>query len=178
MPNTPPKENIKQMLSKELQIYLMYTIFLTLLFSAFISYNRLLLGKLSSIYLPYGFCFIRALIMAKVIMIGQYLKLGERFPKAPLIIPVLYKTIVFCVFLFILHMIEEALRGYMKGDTLQQTWQLFTAHLDVFLAQLTIMFFTFILFFSVLGISRVLGQGVLWKMFFHPGFQPEGRQSR
>lgn len=167
MPHTAPKKNIKQMIRKELKIYLMYTAFLTLLFSAFISYDRILLGKISSFYLPYGYCFIRALIMAKVIMIGQALKLGERFPNAPLIVPVLYKTIVFCAFLFILHIVEEGLRGYIKGYNLQQTYQLFTAHLDVFFAQLAIMFFTFILFFSVLGISRVLGDGVLWKIFLH-----------
>lgn len=155
------------MIRKELQIYLMYTAFLTLLFSAFISYDRILLGKVSSLYLPYGYCFIRALIMAKVIMIGQALKLGERFPNAPLIVPVLYKTIVFCVFLVILHIIETGLRGYVRGDNLQQTYQLFTAHIDVFFAQLAIMFFTFILFFSMLGISRVLGKDVLWNIFFH-----------
>lgn len=167
MSGTTSKKQIKQLIRKELQIYLMYTAFLTLLFSAFLSYDRILLGKISSFYLPYGYCFIRALIMAKVIMIGQALKLGERFAKAPLIVPVLYKTIVFCIFMFILLMVEEVIRGLIRGDSIEQTYLLFSARLTIFFAQLAIMFFTFILFFSVLGISRVLGEGVLWDIFFH-----------
>lgn len=159
--------NLNKFIRHELQIYILYTIFLTLLFSAFLSYERILLGKVSTHYLPYGYCFIRALIMAKLIMIGEALKLGERFPKAPLIIPVLYKTIVFCIFLLVFHIIEQLTIGYIKGESTLEIYLNFTNHLDIFLAQLSIMFFTYILFFSVLGISSVLGKNVLWDIFFH-----------
>lgn len=168
MSSMPQNIKLNQFIRQELQIYLIYTIFLTLLFSAFLSYERILLGKASSYYLPYGYCFIRALIMAKIIMIGEALKLGERFPNAPLIIPVLYKTIVFCLFLLIFHISEELIVGLIRGENIEQIYLTFTGHLDIFLAQLTIMFFTYILFFSVLGISSVLGKDVLWNIFFRP----------
>jgi len=38
---------------------------------------------------------LEALVLAKVILIGDVLRLGRRFEDKPLIVPTLYKTVVF-----------------------------------------------------------------------------------
>jgi len=43
----------------------------------------------------YGFAVIEALVLAKVIMIGEVARLGRGLERKPLIYPTLYKTVVF-----------------------------------------------------------------------------------
>lgn len=160
-------KNVKQKIAHEVQEYLMYTLFLLLLFFAFTSYERVLLGHLDVYYFPYGFCTIKALIMAKVIMLGQAMHLGEKYAARPLIIPVIYKTILFCLFMLIVSVAEEVTKGLLSGHHLKQIYEVFiTKHLSIAIAQIIIMFFIFILFFSVTETSRVLGEHKLFNMFF------------
>lgn len=158
---------IKQKISNELKRYLMYTFFLAILLFTFTSYERMLLEKFGNQYVPYGFCIIKALILAKVIMIGEAIKLGEKFSKKPLIIPVFYKTIMFCLLVLVLIFAEHFIVGLIEGKSFPLIYrEVFIKRLNVALAQIVIMFFIFIFFFSVLGISRVLGKHKLFKLFF------------
>lgn len=164
MENT--NRNLKQKIRHELHQYLLYTVFLMLLFFAFTSYERILLDKYEDFYIPYGYCVIKALIMAKVIMIGDAINIGKRFSNQPLIIIVIYKTIVFCLFMLLLMVIETLTKGMIEGRSFQQTYEIFSTHLVIDIAQTVIMFFIFILFFSVLETSRVLGGTTLRDIFF------------
>jgi hypothetical protein len=161
-------KSIKQKILHELQRYLMYTVFLLILFFAFTSYERVLLGQLDFNYFPYGFCIIKALIMAKVIMVGEALNLGEKYATQPLIVPVIYKTILFCLFMLLLSIAEELIKGFfIAGQSLEQIYDVFISkHLSVALARIIIMFFIFIFFFSVMETSRALGGNKLFDMFF------------
>lgn len=158
--------NLKERIRHEVQEYLLYTLFLTLLFFAFTSYERILLDKYQDFYIPYGYCIIKALIMAKVIMIGDAINLGKRFSNQPLIVIVIYKTIVFCLFMLLLMVIETLTKGMIEGKNLQQMYEIFSERFVIDVAQIVIMFFIFILFFSVLETSRVLGGTTLRDIFF------------
>lgn len=160
-------KSIKEKIVHELQQYLTYTAFLLILFFAFTSYERVLLGQLDFYYFPYGFCVIKALIMAKVIMIGEAMNLGEKYSTQPLIIPVIYKTILFCLFMLFLSIAEELIKGWIAGQSMEQVYDLFVRkNLSITLARSMIMFFIFVFFFSVLETSRALGGDKLFNMFF------------
>ena len=163
------QHNIKKKLEHEIQLYFTYAFFLALLFFAFSSYEHILLEKMHESFLPYSFCIIQALIMAKVILIGESVKLGEIFEDKQLVIPVLYKTIVFCLLMFVFTILEHIIVGYIHGRNIYTVYQEFVARgLNIAFAKILIMFFVFIFFFAVLETSRALGGNELLNLFFKP----------
>src|SRR5450755_1460457 len=90
-----PKASLKERALSETRKYVGYTIYLAMVFAAFSNYRRLVLSEYEIAYLNYGYSLIEAMILAKVILIGEALKLGERRADEPLIIPTLYKAFMF-----------------------------------------------------------------------------------
>jgi len=79
----------------------------------------LVLAEYQITYVRYGLSVLEALVLAKVILIGDVLRLGRRFEDKPLIVPTLYKTVVFTLwvaaFSFLEHTIEGLLRAIVGG---------------------------------------------------------------
>lgn len=160
-------EIIKQKIKNEMQRYILYTLFLTFFFAAFTTYERLLLN-FHGPFFPYGYSLIQGLIMAKVVLIGETIKLGEKFSEKPLIVPVFYKTLVFCLFMIILSILEHVVTGCLIDKlSIDVVYERFISRgLSLALAKSVIVFFVFIWFFSVLETSRVLGNRKLFNLFF------------
>jgi hypothetical protein len=165
MNTIPPKTASK--IKVELYRFLIYASFLSLIFCALSTYKRLILGEYSISYLHYGYGLIQGLILAKIIVIGEMFRLGERFATKPLIIPTLYKTLIFTIFVFFFALFEHFFTGYLKGKSSLQIYEEFLNHgLDEILAKALLLFFVFILFFAFLEISNWLGGNKLIKLFF------------
>lgn len=73
--------------------------------------RRFVLATYDITYTNYGFAVIKAMILAKVIMIGAVFKLGRGLEEKPLIYPTLYKTVVFTLFVAAFTVIEHLIRG-------------------------------------------------------------------
>lgn len=160
-------KNIKQKVKFEMKRYIIYTLFLTLFFAAFTTYERLLLN-FQGPFFPYGYSLIQGLIMAKVIMIGQTMKLGERYDDKPLIIPVLHKTFLFCLLMMVLIILEHLVTGCLiKRKSIELVYEEFISKgLSLALAKTVIVFFIFVWFFAVLETARALGDNKLFNLFF------------
>ena len=78
--------------------YFINVAYLAVVFAAFTQHRRFLLAAYDIEYTNYWVAVIEALILAKVIMIGAILRLGRGLEGRPLIIPTLYKTVVFTIF--------------------------------------------------------------------------------
>ena len=89
--------------------------YLTLVFAAFTQYRRFLLAAHDITYTNYWVAVIEALILAKVIMIGDVLRLGRGLEQKPLIYPTLYKTVVFTLFVGVFTLVEHAIKGLWTG---------------------------------------------------------------
>jgi hypothetical protein len=89
------KKTFKQKLLHELSEYLINVIFLTLFFSAYFMARRLTLAYYDIHVDDYFSGLIKALIIGKVIMIGSFLAISRKYENKPLIIPVLYKVLIF-----------------------------------------------------------------------------------
>jgi hypothetical protein len=147
--------------------YWMNVCYLTLVFAAFTVYRRYLLAAHDITYTNYGFAVIKALILAKVIMIGAVLRLGRGLDQKPLIYPTLYKTAVFTLFLGIFTVIENVIKVLWKGTG-------FTGNLvellgkgpHEFLGNSLVVFVAFIPFFGVKELGRVLGEDKIRALFF------------
>jgi len=167
--NRPDKKkgNLKERLFHEVVEYWLNVCYLTLVFAAFTQYRRFLLAAHDITYTNYGFAVIEALILAKVIMIGEVVRLGRGLERKPLIYPTLYKTVVFTFFVGAFKVIEEVIKGLWKGEGLTGGLvDFFEKGPYELLANSLIVFVAFIPFFAVKELGRVLGEEKIRALFF------------
>ena len=161
------KGSLKEKVVHEVVEYWINVCYLTLVFAAFTQYRRFLLASYDITYTNYGFAVIEALILAKVIMIGEVARLGRGLERKPLIYPTIYKTVVFTLFVGIVKIIEEVIKGLWKGKGLTGGLvDFFETGPYELLANSLIMFVAFIPFFGVKELGRVLGQERIGGLFF------------
>ena len=90
------KTNLKQRAIEELKLFWIIAFYLWVFLGSFTVYRRLIIAETGVAYLHYGIALIEALVIAKVILIGKMFGFSRRFEDQPLIIPVLYKSILSC----------------------------------------------------------------------------------
>ena len=117
------KGNLKDKIFHELVEYWINVCYLALVFAAFTQYRRFLLAAHDITYTNYWVAVIEALILAKVIMIGDVFRLGRGLEQKPLIFPTLYKTIVFTLFVAVFTVAEHVIMGLWKGEGLPDTFR-------------------------------------------------------
>lgn len=121
-------------------------------------------------YLQYGYNFLEALVLSKVIVFGRYLRLGERFRDRPLIVPTLYKTLWFSLLLFASSILEHLLSGWLRGKTTSTiVEEALGLGLPEILARTLVKVLALLPIFVVWEIGRVLGEGKLFELFFTRG---------
>jgi hypothetical protein len=110
---------------------------------------------------------IEALILAKVIMIGDVVRLGRGLEHKPLIVPTLYKTVVFTLFVGAFTVLEHAIRGLWTGTGFMGgIADFFGKGFHELLANCIVVFVAFIPFFAVKELQRVFGKDELRALFF------------
>src|ERR1700731_3709725 len=62
-------------------------------------------------FTPWGIAIVKAFVLAKFMLIGRAIKIGERYTTQPLIWPTLHKSFAFLVLLIVLTIIEEVVVG-------------------------------------------------------------------
>jgi hypothetical protein len=160
------KGNWKEKLFHEMVEYWINVIYLTLVFAAFTQYRRLLLASYDIIYTNYWVAVIEALILAKVIMIGDVVRLGRGLEKKPLIVPTLYKTVVFTLFVGVFTALEYTVKGLWTGTGFTGGITEFLGKGHELLANSLVVFVAFIPFFGVKELGRVLGEEKIRALFF------------
>ena len=160
--------NLKAKILHGMTKYWVYVAYLTLVFAAFTQYRRLILADVGIIYTDYWVALIKALILAKVIMVGDALKLGRGLDEKPLIVPTLVKTVVFTLLVSVFTFFEHAVRGLWKGTGfLQGLMDFLDKGFQEVLANGLVVFVAFIPFFALREMSRFLGgEDRLLALFF------------
>jgi hypothetical protein len=118
-------------------------------------------------FAPWGIAAAKAVVLAKFMLIGHAMKLGERNSTSPLVWPTLRLAATFLVMLIILTVIEEAIVGLFHHRTISTSLgDLFGARLDETLASYVIMLLILIPYCAFRVLSEELGEGRLERMFF------------
>jgi len=169
MMSSPDKKkgNWKKRIVQEMVEYWLNVCYLTLVFAAFTQYRRFLLAAHDITYTDYGVAVIEALILAKVIMIGEVFRLGRGLEQKPLIYPTLYKTVVFSLLVGVFTLIEHVIKSLWKGEGLTGGLvEFFGKESHELLAGCLVIFVTLIPFFAVKELGRVLGEEKIRALFF------------
>ena len=160
------KLGLKKKIAGELIEYWINVFYLFLFFGVFTTYRRLVLAEYNITYMHYGLAMFEALILAKVIMLGDVLRLARRLQDKPLILSTLYKTIAFTVWTGVFTVLEHVMDGLWHGEGMVGGIHEFTSNGYQVLARGLVVFFAFIPFFAFKELGRVLGEGKIAGLFF------------
>lgn len=153
------KRTFRQKLFHEFSEYLINVVYLTMFFGAFAVSRRLTLAHYDIYVDDYFIGIIKALVIGKVIMIGAFLRISRKYENKPLIIPILYKTVLFVIWVILFDVTEVLIKESIKLQSLSQSYQyLISEHFSkLWLGGLIMVTVSFIPFFAMKEISRVVG---------------------
>jgi len=173
------KASLKEKLVQEMKEMLVIFLYLALFFCTFTTYRRLVMREVGVSYFHYGFALLKALVLAKVVLLGQYARLGKIFDDRPLIVPTLYKVVLFSLFTLVFEILEHAVGGLLDGKAMRDALrEISGVGRDELLARTLTVLSAFIPFFAFTETGRRLGEGKLSEMFFKKGHRqgPAGKR--
>ena len=163
----PAAPGFKQRAKHEFIDFVVIALYLAFFFCAIVTYTTLLLRKYEvSSALNYTFAIINALIIAKVILIGEIMHLGRSAETRPLYQSVLYKSVVFGLLVFVFHLLEEFVKRVIHGQPAGTVWH--NLQVEELLGRTIIIFCAFLPLFAFRELRRVLGEEKLYALFLHP----------
>jgi hypothetical protein len=123
-----------------------------------------------------------ALVVGKAVLVANVLPFLHRFDTAPLIRPIIFKTMIYWVFTLVARFLEQVIENWIRGEPLSElpeyavrhfSWHRFTA------IQIWI-FVLFLVYTFVTELNTRLGNGKLVDMLFttHSSEPKPARQQR
>lgn len=163
----PKAASLKERALEELRVYGVITLYLWLMLACFTAYRRLILAETGVFYVHYGVALVEALVIAKVVMVGRIFGFSRRFEDRQLIVPVIYKSVVFALLVIAFSVLEHLLTGWVHGrgalDGLREIEAVGAYELGARILMLTV---AFVPFFAFYELGRVLGMRRLAELFF------------
>jgi hypothetical protein len=157
---------LKRRITHELGEFVRVFLFLAPLFCAFATYRMAILNQFRGIYFAYGAALVNALLLSKIILLGEYLKLGKRHECKPLLYSTFYKSFVFTVFVAVFHVLESAVKGLLHGDGMASAFaELKDLGAAEVLARSLVMFCALLPFFALRETARAVGERKLEDFF-------------
>jgi len=165
--SAPHKGSFKERALHGLKVYWIVAIYLYLFLGTFTVYRRLVVAEVGSAYLHYGIALVQALVIAKIVLIGEMFSFSRAHDDKPLIVPVIYKAILFGVLVVAFGVVERLIGGWIHHQGLMGGIEEITSMgRDEFLARVLLLIVAFIPFFAFGEIGRVVGMDRLTAIFF------------
>jgi hypothetical protein len=148
--------NRKQKVKHELWEMTWLFLYLASFFCALVAYDLFLLKQYEVAHWNFGFAVLNALVITKVIMIGEYAKLGKRHEDKSIFVSTLWKAFVFGLLVFAFHIVEEVVKRLIHGaDPARVSHEL---RVDQFAGRAIVVFCTFIPLFAFREFRRMMGE--------------------
>jgi hypothetical protein len=163
-----PKSRLVAFILKELREVVPPTLFFAVGFNLIIFTTDLILADYLLKFGSFIVATTAALVVGKAVLVANAMPFLRRFDRAPLIRPVLFKTFVYWLVVFLVRFLEKLIEYFIAGGSLSGmpdyvvthfTWHRFAA----------IQIWIFVLFLfdtSVAELNARLGNGELRKIFF------------
>ncbi|MBL9175541.1 MAG: hypothetical protein JNL10_18510 [Verrucomicrobiales bacterium] len=162
-----PQKSWRTVLRHELTEYLFNFAFLSFFLIAFSWYRRLLLDSYHISNAVYWAPVISSAILAKVLMIGEALRMGRGLRTWPLIIPTIYRTVVFSVLVVVFSVLEHMAGAWIHGKKAADGLaELTSTGWQGLLAWYVLVIIAFLPFFALKEIETVFGTEKVRGLFF------------
>jgi len=164
---TTAKATPRQRAVHELKELAIVAVYLYITLGAVIVMKTAVLHDQGISFAPWGIAAVKSVLLAKFILLGRAMKIGERYTARPLIWPTLHKAFAFLVLLVVLTIIEEVVVGlFHRQSVAASLGELFGAKLYETLAGILIVLLVLIPYFAFHVLDEALGEGRLARMFF------------
>jgi hypothetical protein len=146
------------------------TIFFFVGFNLILFTKRLILAEYLVQFSGFFIATTSALVVGKVVLVADKLPYLRRFDYAPLIQPILFKTVVYTLLVFVVRLIERLVHYLIEGGTigggafLNHLVGTFSWH--QFIAAQMWIFVLFFIYVTANEIGNLIGDGELFKLFF------------
>jgi len=153
---------------KELKQILPPTLFFAISFNLLVLTTNLLLADYLKSFASFLVATMAALVVGKAVLVADALPFLRRFDNAPLIRPVLFKTIVYWAVVFLVRFLEKLVEYLFAGGTIPGIPEYVTTHFTWhrFAAIQIWIFVLFLVYTSAAELNSRLGNGELRKLFF------------
>ena len=153
---------------KELKLILPPTLFFAVSFNLLVLTTNLLLADYLRSFASFLVATMAALVVGKAVLVADTLPFLRRFDNAPLIRPVLFKTIIYWAVVFVVRFLEKLIEYLCAGGTIAGIPEYVATHFTWhrFAAIQIWIFVLFLVYTSAAELNSRLGNGELRKMFF------------
>jgi hypothetical protein len=150
----------------ELTQLLQIALYIYICLAALLFYTASVAGPSSVAFVHLGYAAVKALVLAKFILLGHWL-LGEGRSKQLVIYSVLYQALAIWGLLVVLSLLEQFVEGLIHGYSFaaglaEVQWN----SLVRLLAQSLILFFVLLPYVALRQLAAILGSGKLKQIFF------------
>src|SRR5271170_4145483 len=159
-------KSLKLKILHEFREMLLFSAFFGLFFFAFATYKMYLLHQFRSAQFVYVTALINTLVLAKVILLGDFVSVSKRMDHKPLIISAIYKAAFFAVLVAAFHWLVEFVKDiFHQGSFADALHETLNATSWPLLGLTVICFCLFIPFFSLWEVRRVMGEEEFTELF-------------
>jgi hypothetical protein len=156
-------QRITRKLKHEVEEWLVMFLYLWVLFSLFVAYDSILRAEHHQDLKLHGFAIINALVLSKVMLVGEGLQLGRGREDSRPVFVILMQSIVFALLLVGFHVFEITITGLIHGKSIAASLPPVASGPQIIALGL-IAFVCLIPFFAVREVNRGLGEGRLWRL--------------
>jgi hypothetical protein len=153
---------------KEIEEVLPPVVFFAVGFNLIAFATQLVLDDYLAHFANYMLTTMAALVVGKAVLLANLLPFLRRFDTAPLIRPILFKTVVYAVVVFLVRVLEKIVEYWLGGGTIVGIPDYVANHFS-WHYHAAVQIWIFVLFFIYTSASELdarLGRGELAKIFF------------
>ena len=152
---------------EEAKHFYVVAVYIWIWFALFNLHEQILDRQSGINYVSQGFALFNALVLAKVMLVAEDLKVGRWWRAHPLIYPILTESLTFAVVFIVFHIVEHLLVGLIKGETVAASVPVIGGGGLAGLFSVGMLYFVALIpFFAFRNLGREIGERRLNAMLF------------
>ena len=164
----PPKSRLLAFIIEQLREVLPPTLFFTIGFNLIAWTTQLILADYLIDFANFMLVTMSALIVGKAVLVANRLPFFRRFDTAPIVQPVLFKTLIYCTVVFLIRFLERVGKYWFSGGTFGGIPEYVANHFswNRFVAIQIWVFVLFLIYTVGAELNSLFGGGELAKILF------------
>jgi hypothetical protein len=164
------ERTLREKALRELKTFGILSLYLWICFAAIVFMGEAIMQFKGVSYLPWGFALIKAVIIAKFVMLGEMLQSRERRKHERLLVSILRRTLILLVLLVILTFLEEVVVSLIHGQQLSEAIARAAARDALQLtAKVVLMLLILLPYVGLRALADALGEDRLMRLLVEPG---------
>ena len=164
----PPKSRLLAFIIKQLREVLPPTLFFAIGFNLIVLTTQLILADYLVHFANFMLVTMSALIVGKAVLVANALPFFRRFDTAPVVQPVLFKTVIYCAVVLLVRFLERLGKYWFAGGSLSGIPEYVANHFswNRFIAIQIWVFVLFLIYTIGAELNSLFGSGELAKILF------------